>query len=73
MYDKCHNSIMDKSGQKCNVAALFISYYLRVITSHYPELKVVIIKHYLRNIACGGAILNIVNLKKLLKTILNDT
>jgi predicted tellurium resistance membrane protein TerC len=36
LYDKCHNSIMDKSGQKCNVAALFISYYLRVITSHYP-------------------------------------
>lgn len=38
-----------------------------------PELKVVIIKHYLRNIACGDTILNIVNLKKLLKTILNDT
>jgi hypothetical protein len=30
---------MDKSGQKCNVAALFISYYLRVITSHYPRIK----------------------------------
>ncbi|BDH23588.1 hypothetical protein TRECRb3_17170 [Escherichia coli] len=29
---------MDKSGQKCNVAALFISYYLRVITSHYPRI-----------------------------------
>ncbi|WP_205252931.1 hypothetical protein, partial [Escherichia coli] len=41
------------------------SYTKSVSWQHYQR--------YLRNIACGDAILNIVNLKKLLKTILNDT